>query len=395
MAKSPAVFLLLRNADLHDPVSRGHRDLLVHGCRVVAVGPVGSFELAGVDVDEHDLDGARVFPALVDLHVHVTGGGGEAGPGSRVPPLTPSSIAGSGTGTVVGLLGTDDTTRSTADLLGWTAALRAHGMGAWCWTGGYHLPPTTLTGSVRGDIAWLEPVIGVGEVAISDHRSSHPTVAELIRIAADAHVGGLMTGKAGILHLHVGDGPGGLEPVRAALHDGDVPARVYHPTHVNRRRALLDEALDLVERGCHVDLTAFPVDDEEDAWTAAEGLVRYHDRGLPPDRLSVSSDGGGCLPRFDAEGRIAGADLAAPGALFATLRELLRGGVPIDRALPAFTSNPARLLRLQGRGTITPGAAADLLVVDGELSLRDVMVGGQWHLRDGEIRVRGPFEALS
>ena len=101
-----------------------------------------------------------------------------------------------------------------------------------------------LTGSVRSDLVLLEPLLGIGELAISDHRSSQPTLDEILRLAADAHVAGLMTGKAGILHLHLGDGPRGLELVRRALEQSEIPARVFNPTHVNRRKALFAEAVE-------------------------------------------------------------------------------------------------------------------------------------------------------
>jgi beta-aspartyl-dipeptidase (metallo-type) len=91
---------------------------------------------------------------------------------------------------------------------------------------------------------------------------------ELLRVAADAHVGGLLTGKAGVLHLHLGDGTRGLSLVRDALAASELPARVFHPTHVNRRKALFDEALALAKQGCTIDITAFPVDEDEDAWPA-------------------------------------------------------------------------------------------------------------------------------
>jgi len=135
---------------------------------------------------------------------------------------------------VIGLLGTDDITRSTGELLTRIYALRAQGLSAYGFTGGYHLPSTTLTGSIRGDIVYLEPMIGVGELAISDHRSSQPTLDELLRIASEAHVAGLMAGKAGVCHLHVGDGPRGLDLVRRALQQSELPARIFHPTHVMR-----------------------------------------------------------------------------------------------------------------------------------------------------------------
>src|SRR5690606_18952260 len=227
---------------------------------------------------------------------------------------------------------------------------RSSDLGAWAYCDGYHFPPTTLTGTVRGDIAFAEPLIGVGEVAISDHRSSQPTVDELLRLASEAHVAGLMTGKAGIVHLHLGDGPRGLELVRQALDGSELPPRVFQPTPVNRRKALFDEALELARRGCHVDITAFPVEEGEDAWPAADALLRYLEAGAPPERVSISSDAGGCLPCFDADGRVCGMDVGHSGALLDTLRQLLARGLPLERALPAFTSNVAALLRLPGKG---------------------------------------------
>ena len=249
-----------------------------------------------------DLGGKRVIPGLVDIHAHITGGGGEDGAATKVPAPALSAYLQAGVTSVVGLLGTDDVTRSTAELLAGVRALREQGLSAWCWTGGYHLPPTTLTGSVRGDIVHLDAVIGAGEIALSDHRSSQPTLDQLLHLASDCHVGGLLARKAGVLHLHLGDGDRGLALIRAALDQSELPPRVFQPTHVNRRTALFEEALQLAERGCHIDLTAFPVDDKEEAHTAAEGLRRYLASGLPAERISISSDGGGCLPLFEHSG---------------------------------------------------------------------------------------------
>jgi len=261
----------------------------------------------------------------------------------------------------VGVLGTDDVTRSTAELVAGVRALRAQGIDAWCHTGGYHLPLTTLTGSVRSDIVNIDCIIGVGEVAISDHRSSQPTLQELLRIAADAHVAGLMTGKAGILHLHVGDGARGLELVREALTVSEIPARVFNPTHVNRRKALLHEAIALVkEFGCYIDITDFPVAEGEDAYSAADALEVYWASGAPSDRVTVSSDGGGCLPVFGADGQVVSYDVGNCSALMATVRELVRRGHELETVLPAFTRNASVLLRMQDVGEVAAGARADL-----------------------------------
>ncbi|HET6577486.1 MAG TPA: beta-aspartyl-peptidase [Gemmatimonadales bacterium] len=388
-----SAILLLRNAELYDPAPRGRSHLLVAGERLVWVGrDVPALDPA-LEVEEVDLGGRRVIPGLVDGHVHLTGGGGEAGPETRVPPVALSGLTLSGVTTAVGVLGTDDTVRTTAELVTAARGLVAQGLSAWCHTGGYHVPPTTATGSIRLDIVLIDLVLGVGELAISDHRSSQPTLDELLRIAGDAHVGGLMSGKAGIVHLHVGDGPRGLELVRQALDRSELPPAVFNPTHVNRRRALFDEAMALAGRGCTIDITAFPVAEAEDAWPADVALVRYLDAGLDPSRVTVSSDGGGCLPAFDAEGRVTGMEVGSPGAAVETLRTLLARGQPLERVLPAFTANPARVLRLLRKGRLERGADADLVVLDGSGGISEVMARGRWHVRGGRAVVRGVFEA--
>jgi beta-aspartyl-dipeptidase (metallo-type) len=386
------VIHLLRNAELYDPAPCGRCDLLVAGETIAWIGEALPPIEKMLEVRELDLTGHRVIPGLIDGHVHLTGGGGEAGPHTRVPPVTLTQLTMGGVTTAIGVLGTDDVVRTTAELVTVARGLIAEGLSAYCYTGGYHVPPVTATGSIRSDLVLIDLILGVGELAVSDHRSSQPTVDELLRVAADAHVGGLMTGKAGIVHLHMGDGPRGLEPVRDAIDRSELPPAIFNPTHVNRRRGLFDEAMALSERGCTIDITAFPVADGEDAWPAGEALVRYLDAGLRPERVTVSSDGGGCLPMFDASGRVTSMDVGRPSAVADTLRGLLERGQPLERVLPAFTANPARLLRLERKGRLAAGGDADLVVLDGKGNISDVMARGRWHVREGKPVVRGTFE---
>lgn len=397
--------VLLRGAEVFAPAALGRQDLLIAAGRIVQMADSLGSAPSSWGVEEIDLSGLALIPGLIDLHAHLTGGGGEAGFGSRVPRLEPSRFWGAGITTAVGLLGTDDVTRTPADLVAAVRDLRAQGLGAWCYTGGYHLPPVTLTGSVRSDLVQIGPMIGVGEVAISDHRSSQPTLDELLRVAADSHVAGLMTGKAGTLHLHVGDGARGLDLVRRALERSEIPARVFHPTHVNRRRALLDEAFELVERGCTVDVTAFPplhrsisggskssVEGSEEEVDAHSAVLEYLRAELPLERLTVSSDGGGCLPSFDHQGQVTHFDIGDPGELLRCLQRVVAAGIELPRALQPFTSNPAALLRLRGKGRIAVGTDADLVALDAEAELRHVWTAGVCCVREGEPVRRGRFE---
>jgi len=383
---------LLTNAQVFAPEALGLRHVLIGGGRIIAISGDKS-ELSSASATEFDLEGRRLVPGFIDGHAHVTGGGGESGFKTRVPPLSLGQFTCAGITSVVGVLGTDDTTRDTRSLLAQTRALREEGLGAWCHTGGYHVPPVTLTGSVRDDIVYLDPVIGVGELALSDHRSSQPSRDELLRIASDAHVAGMISGKAGIVHLHLGDGERGLDLVRQALQLSELPARVFNPTHINRRKALFEEAVELAREGSTVDITAFPVADGEDAWAADVALIRYLESGAPAERVTMSSDGGGCLPVFNDQGEILQMETAKPASLIETLQKILASGVALEQALPAFTSNVADILRLHDRGRIRAGAAADLLVVDDENEIRDVMIAGIWHVRAGAQQVFGQFES--
>ena len=384
--------LLLRNAEVYAPDALGRLHLLLGGGKVLWMGEAEPALPAALGIETVDLDGARLIPGFIDGHVHVSGGGGEAGFATRVPAPLLSRYTSAGVTTVIGLLGTDDVARGTNELLSHVYALREQGLGAWAYCGGYHIPPTTLTGTVRGDIVFSDALIGVGEVAISDHRSSQPTLDEVLRLASEAHVAGLMSGKAGIVHLHLGDGTRGLELIRQALDTSELPPRVFQPTHVNRKKALFEEAVALAKRGCHVDITAFPVEDGEDAWPAAEALLRYLDAGTPPERVSISSDAGGCLPCFDEHGRVCGMDVGHSGAMLDTLNELLARGLPLQRALPAFTRNVADLLRLPGKGRIAVGADADLVALDAAGKVHHAWLGGVAHVQAGAVVRRGMFE---
>ncbi len=382
---------LFTNAHVFAPEDLGVCHLLIGGGRILGISD-NRDNLFAAAATEIDLQGKRLLPGFIDGHAHLTGGGGESGFSSRVPPVSLGMFTRAGVTTVVGVLGTDDTTRDTRSLVAQTRALREEGLGAFCHTAGYHIPPVTLTGCVKDDIVFIDPVIGAGEVAISDHRSSQPTLNEIMRLASDVHVAGLITGKAGILHLHLGDGDRGLDLVRRALDTSELPARVFNPTHINRKKALFEEAIELARRGCTVDITAFPVDDDDDAWAPDVALLRYLESGAPTNRITMSSDGGGCLPVFNEQGEIVEMDIGRPSLLMSTLQSLLDQGIPMEKVLPAFTSNVADILRFADRGRVRDGACADFIILDNQNAISDVVIAGIFHIQSGEQQVFGQFE---
>lgn len=372
--------LLVRGAEVYDPAPIGRHDLLLAGGRIVAMAPRISPGV-GLPVRIVQAAGRIAVPGLVDSLVHVSGGGGEGGFATRTPGLSFAQAVASGVTTFIGALGTDDVTRSHADLLACCRALAGRGLSAYALTGSYRVPVRTLTGSVRDDLVLVTDIIGVGEIAIADHRGSQPGVDELARIASDARVGGLLSGKAGTVLVHVGDARDGLALLHAVSDRHPVPSTQWHPTHINRHAGLLAQAPAWVARGGSVDITTSTSPELLDAGEvpAARALAELLCSGLPVSRISLSSDGQASLPNFDAQGRLLGLEVADVGSLLRTLAECVATqGLSLAAALPAFTSTPADVWGLPRKGRLAVGADADLLLLSPDtLALEAVVASGQ------------------
>jgi beta-aspartyl-dipeptidase (metallo-type) len=384
---------LIRNAEIVIPETIGTRDILIAGEAIVAVADPGTIDVAGCEMEVIDASGLLVLPGLVDTHVHLTGGGGEGGPATRAPEIRVEEIVGAGVTTVIGCLGTDGVTRHPSSLLAKAQGLEAEGITARIYVGSYEVPAQNLTGSVRSDLALLPMVVGAGEIAISDHRSAQPTHDELARLAAECRVGGMLGGKPGILHLHVGDGERGLEPVRRIVRETEIPITQIIPTHCNRNPELLQQALDFAAAGGRIDLTA-GIGHHPPSMTVVEAVSRAVAAGVPLERISVSSDGNGSLPVFDESGRLAGMGVASPAALLEQLRRIVGEGVlDLARAAALFSTNPATFYGLKRKGRVAAGADADLMILDSDLELVHLLARGTSAVVDGVVVLRGTFSA--
>ncbi|MGY6037543.1 beta-aspartyl-peptidase [Aeromonas sp. AE23HZ002T15] len=371
---------LIEGAEIYSPHSLGQQDLLVADGRIAWIGK-GLDLPANWPLSRVDGRGHYLVPGLVDPLAHITGGGGEGGFGFRTPELAAEEALKSGVTTLVAALGTDSLTRSPAQVLGKVREFRAAGVSAFMYTGSYHLPVKTLTGSVESDIMLIPEVLGVGEVAISDHRSSAPTHDELARLVSEARVAGLLAGKSGVSFFHLGDGRRALAPLRALRDETDIPLRQLYPTHCNRNPWLFAEAIHWGKAGGWVDLTtsSFPDLLEDGERLAADALVELLAAGVPADRISFSSDANASLPRFDGEGRLIEMRCGQIGSLWQELVQACAKGVALEVALGVVTANPARALGLAGKGSIGVGQDADLLLVDPKtLAITRVMSAGQW-----------------
>ncbi len=387
--------LLIRNADVFAPEAMGRRDVFCAGGSVVAIEPDLTVpESLGARVV--DAGGAPLVPGLIDGHVHIAGAGGEGGPATRTPELSLSSLVEGGTTTVVGLLGADGATRTVDSVLMKAKALRAEGISAWIWTGAYPIPTPTLTGDLTRDLALVEEVIGAGEIAIADHRSSSPTVQELVRLAKAVRLGGLLGGKCGLVHLHIGDADDPFRLIREAVGSSELTWRQFHPTHANRSRAVLEHAR-VYGRSATLDITtsAWPAFSDEEVKPSL-ALRELVDDGVPLDHITFSSDAGGSLPSFDAEGELERLTTGRPDTLWGEVRDAVRDhGFDLADALRPVTLTPARLLRLPRKGRIAIGSDADFLLLGADLEVSWVVARGRPMVEEGEVVVRGTFENRS
>ena len=387
--------IIIKNALLHTPEPAGRADILVSGDRIIAIEDHIDPSSLPVPCEVVDAHGLAVVPGFIDGHVHVTGGGGEGGFRTRTPELSLSAATTAGVTTVVGVLGTDGVCRSVEALVAKTYGLREEGLSAWCYTGSYRIPPVTVTGDLMKDIMMIEPVIGAGELAISDHRSSRPTDEELAHVAAQARVGGMLSGKAGVVNMHLGDAPEGLSPLERICAAGDLPRTQFLPTHCNRNPRLLEQAVEWARSGGWVDFTSSTVpaflDDGETS--AAASVARLKAAGVDLSRATVTSDGQGSLPRFDAAGVMTGLDVGSCSSLLEYLREAVRErGLSLAEALAPITANPAAALKLPRKGRLAVGMDADLVVLTPELSPLFVVARGRIMVADGRAVVHGTFE---
>ncbi len=386
--------LLLQNADIYAPAPAGRADILVAGGRIERVAAGTRVEASYCEV----VDATRFLavPGFIDSHVHLMGGGGEGGFATRTPALSLADAARGGVTTVVGCLGTDGVTRSLPGLLAAARGLEEEGISTFIYTGSYGVPVQTMTGSIERDLLLIDKVIGAGEVALSDHRSSQPTFDELARVAAEARRGGILSGKAGVVNVHMGDGRRGLELLRRIVAETEIPVTQFVPTHMNRNPSLFEEGIEWARSGGVVDFTTSttPAFIAEGEVKCSTGFKRMLQAGVDAGHVTFTSDGQGSLPDFDEKGRLRGLEIGRVSGLFPEVREIVtREKMPLAQALQVITINPARVLKLRGKGRLEAGADADIVLLDAKtLDIAGVLARGRWLMRDGEVLVKGTFE---
>ncbi len=384
--------ILFKSCEIYSPDYLGKKDVLVGGEKILAI----ENEITGIPatlVKTIDGRGLKLCPAFIDAHVHIAGAGGEGGPGSRTPEIQLSHMLEGGVGSVVGCLGTDGMTRSIESVLMKVKALRQEGVSAWMYTGAYQVPTPTLLGDVGKDIAMIEEVIGAGEIALSDHRSSHPTLDELIKLTAHARVGGMLGGKAGIVNIHMGDAQDPFRPLHEVVQNSELKYTQFLPTHCNRNSYIFEDALEYGKQG-YIDLTAssYPYFPDIEV-KPSEAIARLRKSDVPLEHVTMTSDGLGSLPHFDEQGNLERLEMGYPKSLLEVVKDsVLEEKVPLQDALKVVTSSPAQILKLNEKGTISKGKDADLVLLDEDFRIRAMTAKGELMVEDYEIKKKGSYE---
>ena len=390
---------IIKNVKVYKPEYAGVKDILILAGKTAAVGEDLRADFGGsIEVQEIDGGDLAAVPGFIDSHEHILGGGGEGGFHTRTPEASLGDLIQNGITTVVGCIGTDGVGRDMTALLAKAHALENEGISTYAYTGSYQVPVHTLTDSLMKDIMMLDKVIGVGEVAVSDHRSSQPTFEEFVRIASDARVAGMLSGKAGIVNVHLGDSPRKLDLIWRVIRETEIPASQFLPTHVNRNEGLFEECLDFAGEGGTIDFTG---NEDIDYWETicdevrvCKGIRRLLEKGISSDRFTISSDGQGSMPVFGKDGQFQGIGIGKASCLLKEVRECVRKeGIPLETAIKGITSNPASVLKLSSKGHIGPGFDADIcLLSEDTLELKTVIAKGRIMVKDGKQQVFGTFE---
>ncbi|MED4006983.1 beta-aspartyl-peptidase [Priestia aryabhattai] len=387
---------LIKNAEVYAPQHLGKKDILLADSKIILIKDCIDHVNTSIPIDVVDAANHIIAPGFIDSHVHIIGGGGEGGYKTRTPELMLTDATTAGVTTIVGVLGTDGTTRRMENLLAKARGLEEEGISCFIHTGSYQIPVKTLTNSIEEDLILIDKIIGVGEIAISDHRSSEPTFEELVKVAAAARNGGILSGKAGILEIHVGDGERKLSLLNQIADKTDLPIRQFHPTHINRNEELFKEGIQFAKRGGYVDFTTSTIPHflEEGEVKCSKGLRIMLEEKVAIDSITFSSDGNASLPFFDDNGDYKGLQVGKVSSLFQEVRDaVLEESVPLETALQVITSNPAKVLKLSNKGHIQPGKDADLVLLDKEtLTIKTVFAQGKVMVKDGVPVVKGTFE---
>jgi beta-aspartyl-dipeptidase (metallo-type) len=390
------MLLLIKNGEVFAPEYLGKKDLLIANNKIGYIEDEIPIPEGFVDIKVIDAAGMYVVPGFIDSHVHIMGGGGEGSYRTRTPELQLTDATLAGITTMVGVIGTDGTTRTMPSLIAKARALEEEGITCYVHTGSYQVPVKTLTGKIEDDLILIDKIIGVGEIAIADHRSSQPTYEEMAKIASAARIGGMLSGKAGVVNVHVGDSFDHLNLIEEVVDKTDIPIRQFYPTHINRNPHLFEKGMEYAKKGGYVDFTtsSIPKFLDEGEVKCSLGLRKMLEQGVNISQITFTSDGQASLPDFNKDGDLIGLKIGKVSSLYQEVKDAIQQeGIAISTALRVITQNPAAILKLHQKGKVEAGRDADLVLLNkADLSIQSVIALGKIMVENGSPKVKGTFE---
>lgn len=354
--------LALRGGRVLTPGGWSTDDLLVDGAGLVA---------GGTPDEVLDVTGCIVAPGLVDLHVHAAGGSPAQGPAADLDGMALALAAGGVTSFLA--TGVSAPLAELTDLVR-AAATRdpAADEGARCL--GVHLEGPWLSAAAAGaqprehlravDEAEALALVGAGPVRVVTLAPDLPGALDLVRALA----------RRGV-RVSLGHSTASYDQALAAVSAG--ASGVTHCFNAMSQLASREPGL----VGAAMTLPGVLVEVIADGIHVHPGSVRalYGARGA--DGVALVSDGvDGCagsgVLRRDGDvlrlrdGTLAGSALM----LSAAVRNVVGWGIPVEAALAMASTTPAGALGLDV--SLRAGNRADVVVLDADLQVRHVLVGG-------------------
>jgi beta-aspartyl-dipeptidase (metallo-type) len=390
------MFKLLTGGEVYAPEKLGKVDILVTNDRIVAVEE--NLELPSkYECEVVDATDKIIYPGFVDTHIHFTGADDGQGPVGHTYDVSWQDIVESGVTTAVGTLGGEMWVRTLEQLYGKAIELDKMGLTTYIYTGGFHIPPITITGSVRRDIILLEKVRGL-KTAISDATTSHHTWRELAELVSEVNIGAETVKKTAVTHVHVGRRPQRMDMLFELIENTGLDPKGIVPTHVNRITPdVIAQGIDWIKRGGVVDLTT-QMRREEGTLTGVKteyAVKRMLDAGCPIEGITISSDANCPMAIRDSSGKQIGLYVALVDFNRREIRDIVRNSVaPFEEALKMVTTNPARVLGIDDRkGRIKPGYDADIVIANKpeDLKIDKVYSKGNMLVDGGKALFQGHY----
>jgi beta-aspartyl-dipeptidase (metallo-type) len=375
------MFTLVKNGTLYSPEYKGKLNIVICMGKIVSIGKEDDFLSLNFSdkVKIIDAKGMIIIPGFIDQHMHFLGGGGKLGYSSRAGIIEYNDIIRFGVTTAIGSLGVDSYLKNLNSLLIRAKELAAKGLTTYLLTGGFQLPLKSITDSVFNDLIYIDKVIGIGEIGISDPYGSQPTVEEVIRIAANSKAVSTMSEKAGIIFIHIGPGSKGLKLISEVVNRSDLSINQFVITHVNRSRRLLEEAIEFAKIGGRIDITTgiSPEYGIKGSISPHDALKQILENSVSINNITLSSDSGGFRCVDDNNCKIDKVLLSSETILNTIIRSVKIHHIDFAKALKTVTSNVSKIWNFYSKGEIKPYMDADLIFLDANYHIRKVMINGK------------------